>query len=122
MNIDGDDLREKLIQNFGEDILNFQPSKLEDAMKGVEVGNRSKLLKLLRDSVIRDTFAEFKAELDQLGCAADIVRSAPGVYNLVQEACEMGLHKHLEAMLEIKGKNIFLIHTYDINLTFVKCL
>ena len=110
MTIDGTDLREALIKTFGQDILDFQPSNLADAMKGLEVGNRSKLLRLLNESVIRDTFDEFKAELDQLGCAADIVRSAPGVYNLVQVACEMGLHKHLEAMLGIKGKNTFYTH------------
>ena len=71
--------------------------------KGLEVGNRSRLLRLLNESVIRDTFDEFKAELDQLGCAEDIGKSAPGVYNLLQVACENGLPKHLEAMLKIEG-------------------
>ena len=69
----------------------------------MEVGNRSRLLRLLNESVIRDTFDEFKAELDQLGCAEDIGKSAPGVYNLLQVACENGLPKHLEAMLKIEG-------------------
>ena len=72
-------------------------------IKGLEVGNRSRLLRLLNESVIRDTFDEFKAELDQLGCAEDIGKSAPGVYNLLQVACENGLPRHLEAMLKIEG-------------------
>ena len=104
LTIDGIDLRQALIKTFGEDILDFQPSNLEDAIKGLEVGNRSRLLRLLNESVIRDTFEDFKAELDQLGCAEDIIKSAPGVFNLIQVACEMGLAKHLEAMLKIEGK------------------
>jgi len=106
LNIDGIDLRQALIKTFGPEILNFQPSNLEDAIKGLEVGNRSRLLRLLNESVIRDTFDEFKAELDQLGCAEDIGKSAPGVYNLLQVACENGLPKHLEAMLEIEGVDV----------------
>ena len=62
----------------------------------------------MNESVIRDTFDEFKAELDQLGCAEDIGKSAPGVYNLLQVACENGLPKHLEAMLKIEGTYVLL--------------
>ena len=54
-------MRQALIKTFGEDILDFQPSNLEDAIKGLEVGNRSRLLRLLNESVIRDTFEDFKA-------------------------------------------------------------
>ena len=33
LNIDGIDLRQALIKTFGPEILNFQPSDLEDAIK-----------------------------------------------------------------------------------------
>ena len=66
----------------------------------------SRLLRLLNESVIRDTFEDFKAELDKLGRAEDIGKSAPGTLNLLQVACERGLPKHLEAMLKIEGTQV----------------
>ena len=66
------------------------------------------------------TFEEFKAELDQLGRAEDIAKSAPGVYNLLQVACEMGLPKHLEAMLKIEGTHVkYKTVTFIIHLKFL---
>ena len=71
----------------------------------------------MNESVIRDTFDEFKAELDQLGRAEDIGKSAPGTLNLLQVACEMGLPKHLEAMLKIEGTQVkYKIMKYIIHL------
>ena len=67
----------------------------------------SRLLRLLNESVIRDdTFEDFKAELDKLGRAEDIGKSAPGTLNLLQVACERGLPKHLEVMLKIEGTQV----------------
>ena len=104
--IDNIDLRQALIEAFGEDILDHQPNDLESAMKGLELGNRSKCLKLLNESVIRDTFEDFQAELQSLSSAEDINRSAPGVYTLLQVACEIGVEKHLRAMLQVPGVNV----------------
>ena len=36
LNIDGIDLRQALIKTFGPEILNFQPSDLEDAIKVIK--------------------------------------------------------------------------------------
>ena len=60
----------------------------------------------MNESVKRDTFEDFKAELDKLGRAEDIGKSAPGTLNLLQVACERGLPKHLEAMLKIEGTQV----------------
>ena len=60
----------------------------------------------MNESVNGDTFDKFKVELDQLGRAEDIGKSAPGTLNLLQVACEMGLPKHLEAMLKIEGTQV----------------
>ena len=98
--IDGIDLKEALVKKFGSDVLTYQPMDLETAMEGLEVGNRSRLLKLLNQSVLRDTLEDFQVELGLTTSADDINKSAPGVYTLVQVACELGLDKHLAAMLE----------------------
>ena len=98
--IDGIDLKQALIKKFGEDVLKYQPMDLESAMEGLEVGNRSSLLKLLNESFLRDTLEDFQVELRLTTSADDINKSAPGVYTLVQVACELGLERHLAAMLE----------------------
>ena len=61
--IDGIDLKEALVKKFGSDVLTYQPMDLETAMEGLEVGNRSRLLKLLNQSVLRDTLEDFQVEL-----------------------------------------------------------
>ena len=103
--IDGVDLRQALIKTFGPDVLNHQPMDLETAMEGLEVGNRSSLLKLLNESLIKDTLEQFQAEL-KTSSASDLNKSAPGVYTLIQRACELGLDKHLSAMLELTGADV----------------
>ena len=104
LTIDGKNLKKEIINQFGKEILNFQPVDLDEAMKNLEVGNRTRLLRLLNESIIRDTCEEFEKELDQLGNAEDIMKSATGVYNLIQVASDMNLPKHLAAMLKINGK------------------
>jgi hypothetical protein len=99
--IDGISLRNSLIKTFGSEILQYQPNDLDEAMNGLETGNRTKLLQLLHESVIRDTFDDFEAELKSLTASEDINRSAPGAYNLVQVASDEGLHMHLKAMLQV---------------------
>lgn len=107
LTIDGIHLKEAIIKTFGEDVLDALPGDLGEAMKNLEVGNRSKLLQLLNESVVRDTLEEFKLELNQFGSSSeDICKAAPGVYNLVQVACEMGLDRHLETMLKIQGVDV----------------
>ena len=103
LTIDGTNIKQLLIQEFGPEILDHQPSDFLEAMAGIEIGNRSKLLRLLNEAVIRDTVEEFKQELK---FADDLNKSAPGAYNLIQVACEQGLAKHLEAMLTVKGVNV----------------
>ena len=108
LSIDNIDLRKALIEAFGEEILDHQPTDLDSAMKGLELGNRSSLLKLLNDSVVRDTLDDFKRELESLSSAEDINKSAPGVYTLLQVACEVGVEKHLQAMLQVPGVDVNL--------------
>ena len=108
LSIDNINLREALVEAFGEDILEYQPNDLESAMKGLELGNRSSLLKLLNESVIRDTLEDFKRELESLSSAEDINKSAPGVYTLLQVACEIGVEEHLRAMLQVPGVDVNL--------------
>ena len=104
--IDGIDLKELLIKTFGEAILNSRPNDLDEAMKNLEIGNRSRLLRLLNEAAKRDTLDEFAKELKQLDSCQDIVKSAPNVYNLVQVACEMGLDQHLKLMMKVKGVDV----------------
>lgn len=106
LTIDGIELKEALVKTFGGGILDHLPSDLGEAMKNLEVGNRTKLLQLLNESVVRDTLEEFKKELGQYGSSEDIIKAAPGVYNLLQVACEMGLDKHLEAMLQFNNVDV----------------
>ena len=102
LTIDGINIRQSLIKNFGLQILDYQPSDLDEAMTGLDIGNRSKLLRLLNESVIRNTLDEFNKEL-KMATAEDLNKSAPGAHNLIQVACEQGLPEHLQAMLNIKG-------------------
>ena len=106
LTIDGINLRQALVKTFGENILEHQPKDLDEAMTHLKVGNRPKLLRLLHESVTRDTVKEFKEELGQLGDAEVIVRSAPFAYNLIQQACDTGLPEHLKAMLEIANVDV----------------
>ena len=106
LTIDDINIRQSLIKNFGEDILKHQTSDISEALSGIEIGNRSKLLSLLNESVVKDTLEEFQKELESLQYADDLNKSAPGAHNLIQVACEQGLAKHLEAMLKIQGVDV----------------